>query len=95
MTENQELLAELRTELKEQGIAATEAQISAAIDTLQKDELVEKDLEEVAGGRMVISPVLPLPLLLSFCPRCHKIYLRAKGHRCSSSGSGHSGGRHG
>ena len=97
MTENQELLAKLQAGLKEQGVAASEAEISAAIDMLQKDELVEQDLEEVAGGRMVISPLMPLSMLLAICPRCHAIYIRKNGHRCRySSGIGHSGGgRHG
>lgn len=95
MTENQELLAKLQAKLKEQGVAATEAQISAAIDMLQKDELVEQDLEEVAGGRMVISPLMPLSMLLAICPRCHAIYIRKNGHRCRYSGGHSGGGRHG
>ena len=76
---------------------ATEAGISSAIDSLQKKELMEEDLEEVAGGRLIISPLMPLSMLLAICPRCHAIYIRKNGHRCRySSGIGYSGGgRHG
>ncbi len=97
MIEDQELLAELQAGLKEQGVEATEAEISSAIDSLQKKELMEEDLEEVAGGRLIISPLMPLSMLLAICPRCHAIYIRKNGHRCRySSGIGHSGGgRHG
>lgn len=98
MIEDQELLAELQAGLKEQGVETTEAEIRAAIDRLQKEELMEEDLEEVAGGRLIISPLMPLSMLLAICPRCHAIYIRKNGHRCRySSGIGHSGGggRHG
>ena len=98
MIDNQNLLIQLQTELKEEGVEATEEEIRAAVEVLQADELSEKNLEEVAGGRMILTPLLPLPMLLAICPRCHAIYLRKKGHRCKSScgiGHGSGGGRHG
>ena len=52
MTEEQELLLQLQAELKEEGVEATMTEITSAVDALQKTELSEEDLEEVAGGRL-------------------------------------------
>ena len=93
MTEEQELLLQLQAELKEEGVEATVTEITSAVDALQKTELSEEDLEEVAGGRLYVSPILPLPMLLAICPRCRRIYIRTKGHHCTRGHSG--GGRHG
>ena len=50
MTEDQELLAKIQAELKEEGVEATEEEIRAAVETAPMDELSEGALEEVAGG---------------------------------------------
>ena len=89
MSEDKELLAELQAELKEQGVEATVEEIGSAVDALQKSELMEEDLESVAGGRLILPPLLPLPMLLTICPRCRKVYIRSKGHRCKRSGGGY------
>ena len=69
-------------------------EVQAAIEKLRSGELSEDNLEDVAGGSLLITPLMPIPMLLAICPRCHKIYIRSKGHRCSR-GHTSSGGRHG
>ena len=92
--EDRELLAELQAGLKEQGVEATEEEIQAVVEKLQAGELTEVNLEEVAGGSLLITPLLPLPMLIAICPRCRKIYIRSKGHHCSHrKGIGKFGGR--
>lgn len=92
--EGKEQIAELQVGLKEQGVEATEEEILAAVEKLQSGELSDDAMEDVAGGRMIISPIMPIPMLLAICPRCRKIYIRSKGHRCSR-GHTSGGGRHG
>ena len=91
--EDTELLAELQADLKEEGVEAPQEEIQAAIEKLRSDELAEDNLEDVAGGRLLITPLMPLPMLFAICPRCRKIYIRSKGHRCTR-GHTSGGGRH-
>ena len=83
MIENQELLAELQADLKEQGIEATEEEIRAAVEKLQSDELSEENLEEVAGGGKIIDVIIRIGKELAFCPKCCRVYVRKKGHHCA------------
>ena len=88
--EDKEQLAELQAGLKEEGVEATEEEIQAAVKKLQAGELSEDNLEDVAGGRIgIINPRTPIVSLFAICPRCHKIYIRKKGHDCTR---GHSNG---
>ena len=92
--EDRELLAELQAGLKEQGVEATEEEIQAAVDKLEAGELSEDNLEDGSGG--CVLPVVGLGLglaaaLLAICPRCRKVFVRKKGHRCRYSSGG---GRH-
>ena len=91
--EDKELLSELQAGLKEEGVEATEEEIQAVVEKLQAGELAEDNLEEVAGGSLLITPLLPLPMLIAICPRCRKIYIRSKGHHCSRRSIGKFGGR--